>query len=115
DKAVQAAYIHGGLVSYHSVLESPFCYVPHDALIPGALNSGDLCDVASAGAPRALRVEGLVGGRHRKVSGEALAVAYVPALTGYKQEGRPQGLRLDVERVKDDALALWFAAELKKK
>jgi cephalosporin-C deacetylase-like acetyl esterase len=114
DKAVKAAYVHGGLVSYHSVLESPFCYVPHDALIPGALASGDLCDVAAAVAPRSLRVEGLVDGRNRPVSGEALALAYRPTLAGFKQEGRPQGFRIGVERAKDDALALWFAAELKK-
>jgi cephalosporin-C deacetylase-like acetyl esterase len=111
---VQAAYVLGGLVSYHSVLESRFCYVPHDAMIPGALTSGDLCDVASAIAPRSLRMEGLVDGLNRQVTGETLAKSYLPALTGYKQYGKPQGLRLDVERAKDDALALWFAAQLKR-
>jgi hypothetical protein len=115
DKAVQAAYIHGGLVSYRSILDSPFCYVPHDSLVPGALTSGDLCDVASAVAPRSLRMEGLVNGLNRKVNGETLARSYLPALAGYKQQGRPQGLRLDVEPVKGDALALWLAAELKAK
>jgi cephalosporin-C deacetylase-like acetyl esterase len=114
DKAVQAAYVHGGLVGYRSVLESQFCYVPHDALVPGALTAGDLCDVASAVAPRSLRVEGLVDGLNRKASGEALARAYQPTLAGFKQAGRPQGFRIDVERTKDDALALWFAAELKR-
>jgi cephalosporin-C deacetylase-like acetyl esterase len=111
---VQAVYVHGGLVSYRSILDSPFCYVPHDALVPGALKSGDLCDVASALAPRSLRMEGLVDGLNRKVNGQMLAKSYLPALTGYKQQGRPQGLRLDVERGKDDALVSWFAAQLKR-
>lgn len=112
---VQAVYIFGGLVSYHSVLESPFCYVPHDALIPRALTSGDLCDVASALAPRSLRLEGLVDGLNRKVDGFALVKAYTRTIAGYKEQGRPQGFRPDVERAKDGALALWFAAELRKK
>jgi cephalosporin-C deacetylase-like acetyl esterase len=112
---VQAVTIHGGLVSYRSVLESPFCYVPHDSLVPGALKSGDLCDVAAAIAPRSLRLEGLVDGLNRQVNGETLAKSYLSALIGYKQQGRPQGLRLDVERAKDDALAQWLAAQLKGK
>ena len=89
--------------------------VPHDALVPGALGSGDLCDVASAIAPRSIRVEALVDGRNRRANGEALAVAYAPTLAGYKLRGRPQGFRIDVERTKDDGLVQWFAAELKKK
>ncbi len=111
---VQVVYVHGGLVSYRSVLESQFCYVPHDALIPGALTSGDLCDVASAIAPRSLRMEGLVDGLNRQVTGETLARSYLPAVTGYKQYNRPQALRLNVDRAKDEALAGWFAAQLKR-
>jgi hypothetical protein len=96
------------------VLDSPFCYVPHDALVPMALTCGDLCDVAGAIAPRSLRMEGLVDGLNRQVNGETLALSYLPALVGYKQQGRPQGLRLDLERAKDNALALWLAVEVKK-
>ena len=34
---VKAVYAQGGLAGYQSVLQSPFLYVPHDALVPGAL------------------------------------------------------------------------------
>src|SRR5262249_44168404 len=34
---VKAVYARGGLVSYRSLLDSPFCYYPHDAVIPGAI------------------------------------------------------------------------------
>ena len=70
--------------------------------------------VASAIAPRSLRVEGLVDGLNRKINGETLANSWLSALAGYKQHGRPQGLRIDAERAEDDALALWLAAQLRR-
>ena len=62
EDGVRAVYVRGGLTGFESLLQSPFFYVPHDALIPGALTAGDLCDVAAALAPRPLRMEGLVDG-----------------------------------------------------
>src|SRR5262249_32786664 len=67
---VRVVYAHGGLVSYRSLLQSPFCYVPHDALIPAVLTVGDLPDVAAALAPRPLRLEGMVDGLNRRVPAE---------------------------------------------
>ena len=32
---VRAVAVRGGLVSYASLLDSPFFYVPHDAVVPG--------------------------------------------------------------------------------
>jgi dienelactone hydrolase len=73
DEDVQAVYARGGLVGYLSVLRSPFCYVPHDVLVPGALTAGDLGDVASALAPRPLCLVRWVDGLNRRVSPAALA------------------------------------------
>ena len=56
------------ITGFESLLQSPFYYVPHDALIPGALTAGDLCDVAAALAPRPLRMEGLDDGLDRVVA-----------------------------------------------
>ena len=67
EDGVRAVYVRGGLTGYHSLLQSPFCYVPHDVVVPGALTAGDLCDVAAALAPRPLRLEGLVDGLNREV------------------------------------------------
>src|SRR5262249_37160640 len=64
---VRSVYVQGGLVGYHTLLHSPFCYVPHDVIVPGALTAGDLSDVAAALAPRALRLTGLVDGLNRRV------------------------------------------------
>src|SRR5262249_33191361 len=52
DEDIRAVYARGGLASFRSLLDSPFCYVPHDAIIPGALTAGDMNDVAAALAPR---------------------------------------------------------------
>jgi len=64
---VAAVYIRGGLSGYRSILDRPFCFVPYDALVPGALTAGDLRDVAAALAPRRLRLEGLVDGYNRSL------------------------------------------------
>ena len=57
--------VRGGLASYRSVLDSPFCFVPFDAIVPGALTVSDLADVAAALAPRPVRIEASVDGWNR--------------------------------------------------
>ena len=49
---IRAVSARGGLAGYASVLKSPFCHVPHDAVVPGALTLGDLGTVAAVVAPR---------------------------------------------------------------
>src|SRR5262249_4012878 len=39
DDDIRAVHVRGGLVSYASVLDSQFCHVPHDAVVPGALTA----------------------------------------------------------------------------
>jgi hypothetical protein len=94
---VRAVYIQGGLTGYASLLQSPFFYVPHDALIPGALTAGDLCDVAASLAPRALRMEGLVDGLNRAVKADAIARAMEPARSAYRSLNAGPRLRLGDE------------------
>jgi dienelactone hydrolase len=74
DKDLRAVYSRGGLASWASVLESPFVYVPHDAIVPGALRAGDLPQVAARLVPP-LRQDATVDGRNRPVgpAGEAPA------------------------------------------
>ena len=90
---VRAVYVGGGLTGYASLLQSPFCYVPHDALIPGALTAGDLCDVAAALAPRPLRMERLVDGLNRVAGPVETSRIMEPARSAYGAPGagtRPQ-------------------------
>jgi hypothetical protein len=67
---VTAVYARGGLASYHSVLESPFCYLPHDAIIPGVLLGNDINSVAAK--VRNVRLEAMVDSLNRPVNQESL-------------------------------------------
>jgi hypothetical protein len=84
EDGVRAVSVRGGLTGYESLLRGPFFYVPHDALVPGALRAGDLCDVAASLAPRPLRMEGLVDGLNRRASGDELARAIEAPRAAYR-------------------------------
>lgn len=70
EEVAAVASAGGGLSGYRSVLGSPFVYVPHDAVVPDALMSGDLQNVAAALTPRPLWIGGVVDGLNRKLSGD---------------------------------------------
>jgi len=70
DRACAMA-VRGGLVSFLSVLEDRYCYVPLDVIVPGILQAGDIPDLTAALAPRPVRLVGLVDGRNRPVQGAA--------------------------------------------
>jgi hypothetical protein len=103
---VQAVAVRGGLVGYASVLQSPFCYVPHDAVAPGAVHAGDLGAIAAALAPRPLRLEGLVDGRNRRVPAEDLAKALEPVRQAYRAAGKADRLTTAVDP--DANLGRWL-------
>ena len=107
EKDVQAVYARGGLVSFESVLQSQFCYLPHDVVIPGALTAGDLCDVSAALAPRPVRLEGLVDGLNRRVSLEAVMSEYVPARQAYTRAAASDDFVV-TDQAEDSAVARWL-------
>ena len=90
DDRIPRVYVHGGLSSYRSVLTSPHVYIPHDVVVPGVLQAGDLCDVAAALAPRPLRIDGLVDGLNRRLPAELARREYAPALESYRRAGAEQ-------------------------
>jgi hypothetical protein len=81
---VKAIYVRGGLVSFRSMLDSQFCYFPHDAVVSGVLSaypsrslgSYDLDALAAANEKRGVRMEALVDGLNRRVSQETLTNTY---------------------------------------
>jgi len=88
-----------GLVSYRSILDSPFVQVPHKAIIPGVLREGDLPDLVDALAPREVALEGPVDGRGRLVPVANVEAAYEAARRTYTQARASQGLQLiELER-----------------
>jgi dienelactone hydrolase len=110
---VRAAYVRGGLAGFDSVLQSPFCYVPHDAVPPGALTAGDLCDVAAALAPRPVRLEGLVDGLNRGVPSDVLAKTYEPTRTAYRGASAKDRFLIVGDGEKAASTARWLLTALK--
>ncbi len=92
EEDVKAVLIRRGLASLESLLCSPFVYVPHDIIVPGALTVGDLSDVAAALAPLPLRFEGLVDGRNCALPKPELRRWLEPARQAYA--GRDERLVL---------------------
>jgi hypothetical protein len=109
---VRAVSVRGGLTGYASLLQSQFCYVPHDALIPGALTAGDLCDVAAALAPRPLRMEGLVDGLNRAVGPAEFAGLMEPARSAYRALDAGDRLQLDAGDAASPRAVRWLLEPL---
>ncbi|MGE0757067.1 MAG: hypothetical protein AB7F89_01030 [Pirellulaceae bacterium] len=65
---VVATVARGGLISYASILDSPFFYTPHAALLPGVLQASDIPALVAGLADRPLRWERTVDGLNRPVS-----------------------------------------------
>jgi hypothetical protein len=107
EETICATFIQGGLVSFQSMLNEPFCYVPHDAVVPGALSVSDLSDMAAALAPKQLRLTNFVDAQNRAVSEQELRQAY----------RNPQnGQKFTIAEAVSDAVASadWLISELKK-
>jgi hypothetical protein len=107
EDSVKAIYAQGGLAGYQSVLQSPFLYVPHDALVPGALTAGDLGEVAASLAPRPLKLEGLVDGRNHRASAEQLDQAFELTRSAYRSADARDRLHIRVESEPKE-LAAWL-------
>ncbi len=105
---VKAVIARGGLTGYAAVLDSWAVYVPHDAIVPGALTAGDMCDLAAALAPLPLRLEGLVDGRNRPATQEALDGTF--ALTRKAYQSHPE--RLTMNREIRGGAAAWLNERL---
>lgn len=110
---VQAVYVHRGLSDYHSVLEGPFCYLPHDVVVPGILTIGDLSDVVAALGPRALRMEELVDGLNRPVPDEELSRRYESVQAAYAAVTASARLQLGGKAAEKTSVAKWLTAQLR--
>jgi cephalosporin-C deacetylase-like acetyl esterase len=104
EEDIDAVYIRGGLSGYRSVLDSPFVYIPQDAVVPGALTVCDLCDIAASLAPAPLKLTGLVDGVNRTVSADAARAAYEPAIGAYRKADAAGRLSIGSE----ESAAAWL-------
>jgi cephalosporin-C deacetylase-like acetyl esterase len=109
DEQVAAVYVRGGLTDYHSVLSSPFVYIPHDVVIPGVLTVGDLPQLAAALAPRPLRLEAPVDGLNRAENASAALGIYGAAVASYQKARAGTRISIGVEA---KSPAQWLAESL---
>ena len=109
-KTVCGLVARGGLVSFRSVLDSPFVHVPHDALPVNVFRAGDLPDLWAHLAPKPLRLERLVDGTNRRVTGDRLDKALQPVKDAYAKGG----LVVKEEYSSDVELAKWVIDQLHK-
>jgi pimeloyl-ACP methyl ester carboxylesterase len=87
DEEVEAVAGDGTFASFFSVLESPFVYAPHDAVVPGVLAESDVPDLIGALAPRPVRLEQFVNGLNRRVASSDVARALDVAVRRYRAQG----------------------------
>lgn len=71
EDSVRAVYTRGGLTGFRDVLRSHLVTIPHDVVVPGALEAGDLSAVTKALAPRPVRQDLLVDGSNRRATADA--------------------------------------------
>ncbi|MEX0700714.1 MAG: hypothetical protein WD069_01320 [Planctomycetales bacterium] len=110
DDDVAAVYAAGGLGEFRSVLTNQIIFIPHDVLVPGMVNAGDLCDVAAALAPKPLQLAGLVDQLNQPLSQDAARKSYARTSAAYQQAGAADAFTIA------DATASpadWLAARLK--
>jgi hypothetical protein len=109
---VRAVFTHGSLASFTSTLASPFCYLPHDAIVPGVLQTGDLTDLAATLSPRSLRMCAMVDGVNRRIGRLPMEKAYDPTRSAYRAAKADQALALEPNAPSANELARWFATHL---
>ena len=107
---VRAVVARGIFPGFQSLLRAPFCHVPHDAIVPGALTAGDLADLAAALAPRPLRLESLVDGRNIALTAAAARTAFASSASA----SPPAAATWEItEPTPARALAAWLVQALK--
>jgi hypothetical protein len=113
EPGIAAVYLRGGLVSFAPILESPFCYVPHDVIVPGILTVADLCDLAATLAPNPLKMRGLVDGLNQRIPQENAMPAYDTTRAAYSEAGASESFVLEEEGTPEDETARWLLACLR--
>jgi dienelactone hydrolase len=111
---VAAVVVRGGLVSYRSLLDSPFCCVPHDAVVFLGKEI-DLPLAYAARSPRPLRIEGLVDGLNRRVADKTLQQLLSPVRDSYARLKAEDRLQMSEAIAPDVELAEWFLKYLNEK
>jgi cephalosporin-C deacetylase-like acetyl esterase len=110
EDSVRAIHLEGGPTSFVTLQVNPFCRLPHDVLVPGALTVGDLHDIVASLAPRPIRLGPLVNSRNRPLDAETLRKSYAPVLEAYQAAGAPGKLVIEGR----EGTAAWLLMQVTK-
>jgi hypothetical protein len=110
---LRAVVARGGLLSQRSLLDEPFLYVPHDAVVPGALTLGDLADVWAVNTAVAFRLEGPVDGRNRRAEAAAVQQVLAPVRAAYRAAKNEEALSARAALGSEEDLARWLMSRLR--
>jgi hypothetical protein len=106
---VRAVAVRGGLISFASILDDAFAYVPADIAVPGFLEAGDLADVEAVIAPRPLLLQNLIDGKNRMVVEAEARDELRPVSEAYRSAQGNFELRADQQA---SSMAEWLAGHL---
>jgi cephalosporin-C deacetylase-like acetyl esterase len=98
DPRITSVTLENSLVSWSSILETPITYKQLANVVPGALKTYDLPDLAAAISPRPLTIRGAMDGQQRPVSQADLDRAYASARASYGKQGAAAKLTLEAGR-----------------
>lgn len=102
----------GGVQSYRSVLQSPYVYLPHDAVVPGAIPAGDLPELAAAMAPRPLWIAGLVDGENKRADAASVDKTYAAATKAYARSNAASRLAIRQAAKPGKGMIAWLIKSL---
>jgi cephalosporin-C deacetylase-like acetyl esterase len=97
---LKAIAVHRGLVSYHSALDGPCLYMPHDSIVPGAIAAGDVALIVEQLETTPLRLWDMVDATNRPVTEAATQRTFAKAKLA------------QFDSVNDGQLAIWFVQRL---
>lgn len=97
DPRVKGLTLEGSLVSWSAVVRTPVSHNQLTNVVPGALASYDLPELAAALAPRPLTVRRAVDAVGRPLTQGVLESAYAPATAAYRKGGAENSLKLLAE------------------
>ncbi len=109
DPSVRAVAVRNGLISYDSLLDDAFAYIPADVVVPGLLEAGDLADVEGTLSPVPILLEDPIDARNRLVAVQDTKNKIQPTYDAYSKVSANLAVRSGEGHSK---VSEWLAAHL---
>ena len=108
DRRVRAVVARGTLARLASTIDSPYCFVPTDWIVPGLLDTCEIDDLVAAIAPRAVYLDALIDGRNRPLGKTDLESGFERGRRAFRDHGRDGDLLVAADRRPDLEVVRWI-------